>query len=461
MWGSAPARYSRAYEHFHRLTPAYTLVELWKTIRGDIDVIIPFCKLPDHVREQLEEKGADILGKKLFDDDAGFQDFVRDNMVKRRNGKIGRASVVRLPAAFEVHSRTCIVEILGQYPSTTFSLGPAPYLDMDDGDTLVDAESSMSTSFTSSSTLTEDEDLVLSCMTLDDAMVEAVKALPVSKERPYRLIERVVGGVSYEAHAFINRGCIRTFVVTTSSGAGAKFLFVVASHVLFDVLYQFTSRLVGTLNNQHTDTYGESSHFMTTHLSITFRVKEEVTSNGDFMRKVIATRCSQDPHVSLLLYSSIPSLHRQFALAYTEPPTYFSTTEDITMIPIALPATNTPWGIYSLPSAAYEVVDVLKSSPLRRTWWLKLARTIMMCWVWGVCFQEQHWDWRDPGPALYLWTTALARKTSQVSSICIIIEMLKTLIQYWIPDQTKRILVMAAHGSWNFCTRMCMLLLEK
>ncbi|KAF1954039.1 hypothetical protein CC80DRAFT_595569 [Byssothecium circinans] len=340
--GTAPARFSNADERFHRLTPTFGLVDLWKNVRDEVDTIIPFGELPQHVRECLEGKGANILGRRLFEDDHDFQDPVRGKVVNTPNTS---PSAIKAPAAFQVHSRMCIAEIFSQYPSTMFSLQPAPFYDMDDEDTLVEEEPASSA----------EEYLVLSCATLDDEMVESVKALPISEKRPYRLIEVVKGGSQYEAHAYINAGNIRMLVVTTSRGSEDEFLAVASSQPLFDVLYRFTLRLVDTLKdenagNSHSGLETKQKSTLTTHLTLTFSVKEEVRPNGDFVRKVTVLNCSNETHPSLALLASVPSLRSQLALAYTDTAALLD--------PLRLPTTNMPWGLYSLPSATHTIFEV-------------------------------------------------------------------------------------------------------
>jgi hypothetical protein len=388
--GTAPARYSSAYTSFYRTTPNSGLVELWKVLRDDTDLIIPFHELSHHVRRRLEQQGANVMGRNLFGDNHEYQDFVRE-YVANISGQ--SSSIIKAPAAFHVYSRTCIVEILGQYPTTTFSLQPAPYCDLDDEDTLVDVESPAIS--TSSTSFPEEEPLMLSCAALDDDMVEAMKALSISEERPYRMVEVAEEGTLFSAHAFVSSNRVRTFVVTTNREMQKDYNLVPSTQPLFKIIYQFTTQLVDALGNwQH------GGKALTTHLSLTFRVKEEVRS-GVFVRKTTAVSCSTQPHSSLALLCSLPSIRRQLAHAYTKRSKSVGHTG-----PLTLPATRMPWGLYSIPSIIQDVIRVLRLfAPFRYGWWIGLSRSIIMCWVKIACFQEEMWRWKDPGPAICLWIT--------------------------------------------------------
>lgn len=418
IWGTSPARYSRAYTRFHRISSFNTLSDLWLAIGSSIDLVITFGGIPEQITG-LKDGGADMLGHRLFQDEYEFQDFVRDKVLNTPNRT---PSVVKVPVTFAIHSRTCIAEILSCYPSTTFSLQPAAYnaTDYDDDeDTLVDLSSLPSPTTTSSSSSTcmslqEESPLILSCSTLDDATVEAIKDLPMSDAHPYRLTEMVDGGTEYSAHTLINGGHIRTFIVTTPASAqGTReqdFIIVPSSEALFTVLYKFTKRLVDALEPWHEETTyadprAKKRKALATHITLKLSVKEEVR-NGELVRRVMLLSCSNQPHPSLIFFCKQPSLRRDLALAYTTP----ELASDAAF-PLILTSTQDVSGIYSFPAVFVEVIRILRGfAPWTRRWWARVAYLTMMCWVWAVCFEEEMWDAKDPGPALCLWTRMLVTR---------------------------------------------------
>ncbi|KAL1595872.1 hypothetical protein SLS60_009562 [Paraconiothyrium brasiliense] len=386
IWGTAPARYSRAYRSYHRLTGTWSASALWKAVGHNIDLIIPFGPLPGHFVESLRARGANIVGETLTHDQFEFQDFVRDNIV---NASAANPSIVDVPAAFMVHSRTCIAEILSNREST-FLLQPLPCYDTDDEDTLVDVEHAITTS--ALVPVEPHAPLVLSCSTLDERTVEAIKRLPMSDTKPYRLIEVAEGGSFYSAHAFVHASQIRTFAVTNAKAIDANFVLVATGEPLYDLLYQFTKRLVGTLEGWQT--------VVANHLSLTFHVQDKVTY-ADFVRKVTVVSCHNEPHASLVLLAAVPGLRKRLALAYTAP-----TLEPEDYAPVQFPPNaRFSKAMYSAPLAVYGLTRILvESRPWRRRWWTALARMTMMCWVWVINFKEEMWETSDPGPALCSWT---------------------------------------------------------
>ncbi|KAF9730417.1 hypothetical protein PMIN06_008790 [Paraphaeosphaeria minitans] len=389
IWGTAPARYSRAYRRFHGSTGAWNAAALWKDIGDSIDLIIPFGPLPGHFVESLKARGANIVGETLTHDDSEFQDFVRDNIV---NASAENPSIVQVPASFTVHSRTCIAEILSNRESI-FSLQPLPCYDTDDEDTLVDVEHAISPS--ASAYIEPASPIILSCSTLDDRTVEAIKRLPISGTKPYRLIEVAEGGAFYSAHAFIHAGQVRTFVVTNTRATDRDFAIVGTGEPLYDLLYQFTKRLAEVLDDWQS--------VVANHLSLTFHLQDKITYD-DFVRKVTVVNCRNDPHASLVLLAAVPEMRRELALAYTA-----STLRERDSIPVQFPTNGrVAKAMYSAPLAIYGLTRILfEFRPWRRRWWTALARMIMMCLVWVMNFKEEMWETSDPGPALCSWAVML------------------------------------------------------
>lgn len=389
IWGTSPARYSRAYRRFHRLDGTWSAAKLWKAIGHDIDLIIPFGPLPGHFTENLKAKGANIIGETLTRDDSEFQDFVRDNVV---HASSERPSIIQVPASFTVHSRACIAEILSNREST-FSLHPLPCYDTDDEDTLVDVEHANAPS--ASLPIEPARPLVLSCSTLDDRTVEAIKRLPMSATKPYRLIEVAEGGSFYSAHAFVHSGRIRSFVVTNAKATDANFVVVGINEPLYDLFYRFTQKLVKSLEGWQT--------VVANHLNLTFHLRDKVTY-GDFVRIVTVVSCHNQPHASLTLLATVPELRQKLALAYTSP-----VFDDEISTPVQFPPDGLcAKAMYSAPLAASEIIRAfLQFRPWQWDWWSNLARITMMCWVWGVNFKEEMWEANDPGPAMCLWTVMI------------------------------------------------------
>jgi hypothetical protein len=363
--GTAPARYSRAYTHFYRLDTLSDLIKLWKTVENRVDMIIPFGHIPNHVKSRMEEMGAKVLGRTLFHDDLEFSDFVRDRVFTRPDTQ---PSVVKVPAAFTIHARAEIAEILAHYPKTTFSLQPGPYMDFDDGDTLVGFHSPSG----SRSSIVFDVDepqLVISFTALSDNVVESVKELCISETRSYRMVEIVEGGVEYSSHTFVSAGRICTFVVTADRVASHDVVAIPSSQSVFDIFYQFTGRFVDALNDVCTssilgDLSEKDEKAFTGHLSLHFRVKDEIRGNGEFIRKVTATSCTNEPHDSIALLCSTDTARRQLAHAYAQ----INNKVCRMSFPMVLPTTSTAWGLYSVPAAAKSLARIATFSPLNRSW---------------------------------------------------------------------------------------------
>ncbi|KAJ4301225.1 hypothetical protein N0V90_003316 [Kalmusia sp. IMI 367209] len=397
VWLTAPCRWSRA-SRFYCLTTTFGLPELWKAIGDDVDLVIPFGPLPGHVIENLRSRGANIIGETLSQNDYEFQDFVRENIL---NTSSDNPTVVKVPISFTVHSRTCIAEILSNRAASTFSLQPSTCYDTDDEDTLVDVgpvtASSAAVDYTGS--------LIVSCSTLNDRTVEAIKRLPISDTKPYRLIEVAAGGSFYSAHAFIHTGKIRTFVVTNARGTDKDFVIVSSDQPLYDVLYQFTLQFTEALDSWQT--------VVANHLSLTFHVHDEI-KYGEILRRVNVVSCHNQPHPSLILLSSIPSLRKQLALAYTS-----ETLADKMHSTVQFPTnTRVPKAIYSASLGASEFARIFFGfAPWRWYWWTNLTYLMMMCWVWGVNFKEEMWDFRDPGPALCLWAVMFVKNIGRMRGI--------------------------------------------
>lgn len=389
IWGTAPARYSRAYRRFHRLTGTWSAAELWKTIGDSTDLIIPFGPLPGRFVEILKARGANIVGETLTQDDSEFQDFVRANIV---DASTENPSIIKVPASFTVHSRTCIAEILSNREST-FSLQPLPCYDTDDEDTLVDLEPVITPS--APMYIEPAAPIVLSCSTLDDRTVEAIKRLPMSDTKPYRLIEVAEGGAFYSAHAFVHSGQVRTFVVTNTKASYKDFAIVGPGEPLYDLLYQFTKRLAEVLEGWQS--------VVANHLSLTFHLQDKITLD-DFVRKITVVSCHNSPHASLVLLAAVPEVRKQLALAYTVP-----TLREEDAAPVQFPTSvRASKAMFSAPLAIYGFARVLfEFKPWRRRWWTALARIMMMCMVWAINFKEEMWDTSDPGPALCLWAVML------------------------------------------------------
>jgi len=404
IWGTAPARYSRAYTHFYRLDAPSDLIALCKTVRDEMDVVIPFGHVPSHIRRTLEETGVNITGRTLLHDNLEFSDFVRDNVLSRADP---RPSVVKIPAAFTIHARAEIAEILGQYPETTFSLQPGPYFDFDDEDTLVGLDSP--TASTSSTAFdTYEQQLVISCAALSDDMVGIIENLPISETRSYRMVEIIEGGIKYSAHAFVTAGELRTFVVTADRGANHDAVIIPVSQPLFNIFYEFTGRFVHALYDGRHDSmlegqFEQDRRSFTGHLSLHFCVRDEIRENGDFVRKITATSCANEPHASIALLCSTSLARRQLAEAYMQ--TIPSRKKCLAI----LSTTSTSWGLYSAPTIANTLAHIVTTfAPLDRNWWTGVSRIIITCGVKILCFQEEMWDMRDPAPALCLWLGLLA-----------------------------------------------------
>ncbi|KAF2440946.1 hypothetical protein P171DRAFT_85966 [Karstenula rhodostoma CBS 690.94] len=396
IWGTAPARYSRAYRRFYGLTGKWSAAELWKAIGDNIDLIIPFGPLPGHFIEGLKARAANIVGETLTHDDSEFQDFVHDNIV---NASAEDPSIIKVPASFTVHSRACIAEILSNREST-FSLQPLPCYDTDDEDTLVDVEHAITPS--ASRYIEPAAPIVLSCSTLDDRTVEAIKRLSMSHTKPYRLIEVAEGGAFYSAHAFTHAGQVRTFVVTNTSATDRDFAIVGTGEPLYDLLYQFTKRLAEVLDGWQS--------VVANHLSLTFHVQDKITYE-DFVRKITVVSCHNDPHASLILLAAVPELRSRLALAYTA-----STLRERDCAPVQFPTNgNVARAMYSAPLAIYGLTRILfEFRPWRRRWWAALARMAMMCLVWAMNFKEEMWETNDPGPALCFWVVMLVNSLIKI-----------------------------------------------
>lgn len=387
VWGTSPARYSRAYRRFHRLTTTWNAAELWKAIGERIDLVIPFGPLPGHILESLRARGANLVGETLVHHDYEFQDFVRDNII---DAVPGTASIVKVPTSFMVHSRKCIAEILSIRDST-FALQPLPCYDTDDEDTLVDVGPSAPTS-----SIESDSPLILSRSTLNDHTVNAIKRLPISETRPYRLIEIAEGGSFYSAHAFVHAGQLRTFVVANARATDRDFVIMGAGSPLYEVLYQFTAQLVDALMDWQT--------VVANHISLTFHVQDKI-KHGNIVRKVTVISCHNEAHLSLVLLASIPELREALALAYTSPVLANTNWE-----PVQFPTDmRCPKAMFSAPVATSELARIfLAARPWRKDWWARLLHMSMMCWVWTVNFKEEMWHGKDPGPALCLWSILAA-----------------------------------------------------
>ena len=391
VWGTSPARYSRAYHRFHRLTATHGAVELWKTIGDHIDLVIPFGPLPGKTIETLRSQGANVVGETLAHSDHDFQDFVRDNVINAAPSS--PSSIVKVPTSFVVHSRTCIAEILSNRDST-FVLQPLPYYDTDDEDTLVEVGHSASAPASEPAA-----PLVVSCSTLDDRTVEAIKKLPISDSRPYRLIEVATGGAFYSAHAFVHAGQLRTFTVVNTRAVDRDFVLVEPGSTLYDVLFQFMAQFADALLEWQT--------VVANHLSLTFHVQEKI-KYGSLVRKVTVVSCRNEPHASLALLACVPQISKDLARAYTAP-----SIEDEDWTPVQVPGdVKVPKAMFSATMATAGLARIIaRPRPWRGEWWSRLVHMVMMCLVWVVNFKEETWDSRDPGPALCFWTGAFLTYT--------------------------------------------------
>lgn len=398
VWGTSPARYSRAYRRFHRLTATQGAVELWKTLGEHIDLVIPFGPLPSKTIETLRSQGANVVGETLAHNDHDFQDFVRDNVINAAPSSPHAPSIVKVPTSFVVHSRTCIAEILSNRDST-FVLQPLPCYDTDDEDTLVEVGHSASASASEPAT-----PLVVSCSTLDDTTVEAIKKLPISDTRPYRLIEVATGGAFYSAHAFVHAGQLRTFTVVNTRAADRDFVLVEPGSALYDVLFQFTA--------QFADALVEWQTVVANHLSLTFHVQEKV-KYGSLVKKITVVSCRNEPHGSLALLACIPQIRKDLARAYTAP-----SLSDEEWTPVQVPGdVKVSKAMFSATMATAGLARILlKPAFWRREWWTRLVHMVMMCLVWVVNFREEMWDSRDPGPALCFWVGSFLSYTLNAGS---------------------------------------------
>lgn len=407
-WGTAPARYSRSYTRFHRLSPATNLIELWRRIGRKLDAVILFGSLSPHIRQHLEYEGAKIIGADLFANDHDFQRFLRNSVIPTLSSA---SCAVKVPAVFQVHSLPCIAEILSHYPTTTFSLQPDPYYvdvggdddeddesDDEDDRTLVDVEPPHTVAIPTAHD--NPNRVIVSCTKLNDELVETIKTHPISEARPYQLEETIEGGTLHYAHALVIDDQIRSFMVTMGPEECSEFVVVASSQLLFAVLHQFTRKFVDALVQQRYENQTENRFFakeslLSTHVSIGFRVKEEIRPSG-LVRAIVATSCSTKPHSSLRLLCAVPSLRHRLARAYTGTVGFEDT--------IILPTTRIPLGVYSLHCLLLIIFKILSSFKLRSSdSWCRLARWIMLSLVWFSCFEEEVWSWVDPGPALCLW----------------------------------------------------------
>jgi hypothetical protein len=410
LWGTAPARYSRAYASFRRLETLSDVPRIWKEVCHDIDIVIPFIQLPSHVRGRLEAMGANVLGKPIFENDQAFQDFVRDKLISREDTC---PSVVKVPASFTIYNLGHIVEILGQYPTTTFSLQPQPIFDFDDEDTLVDLDSPTE-SLSSTDFGAQEPPLIISCAILNDTEVETIRALDISEARSCKMVEVVSSGAEYSAHVFVSNGIMRTFMLTAVRGTGRDTIVTSSSQPLFDIIYEFTKNFTEALNDGRRDSMSKDAsakdqQAFTGHLSIDLRIKDDI-KNGEFRRKVTATGCSYEPHASLILLCSTRSAREQLAQSYVQAiPCHGERCS------VVLPTMGTSWGLYSVSTAAGSLFEVITTfAPFKRTWRARLSRLTIMCCVKSLAFKEEVWDWRDPGPALCLWVALLVECIGQM-----------------------------------------------
>ncbi|KAF2266254.1 hypothetical protein CC78DRAFT_152430 [Lojkania enalia] len=195
-------------------------------------------------------------------------------------------------------------------------------------------------------------------------------------------------GTIYEAHVLINDSHIRTFLVTTLAGGlrPEDFIAIPPTDPLFTIMRSFTESLVralGVFNQIHT------------HMTIRFSVEDHILEIG-ILRKITALSCSNKPHDSIILLSSLKSKWSELASAYTDPKPKASSL-NVAYLP-------NPSGTYSILRVLVEGLRAL--CLFVGSWgrdWRSLANLVMMVTVWMLYFKEDMWCWHDPLPALVEW----------------------------------------------------------
>ncbi|KAF2793102.1 hypothetical protein K505DRAFT_338109 [Melanomma pulvis-pyrius CBS 109.77] len=407
-WGTAPARYSRAYAQFFRVRYGDSILDVVEKI-GGMELIIPFGDTAPSATDvgKLKEKGIKLAWHDAFDIAAVFQDFVQarvltyptdsDNPLKE-DDMDNISTVVTLPLSFSAPSHPQLGAILAHFPDTEFALEISPY--DDDGDTLVDLSCENGVYVP-----VERKTIRLCYNTIDQKTIREVENLPISEMRPYRITELLSGGGAYEAHALINGGAVQTFVVTTNEGGleEGEFTIVPPTEPLVDILHSFLARFADEWQvyagqrELDMDPFIEAPKAIVSHISLRFNVKEEVIE-GHLVKRITALDMHNLPHTSLMLLAAIPGARDQLVRAYTAP------TENA-LLPVLTPDDiPLPRGVYALPTVLTEVRHSLRGfSPFRWQSWMRVAQLGMMLLVWGLGFKEEMWCAQDPGPALVEW----------------------------------------------------------
>jgi hypothetical protein len=303
---------------------------------------------------------------------------------------------VKLPLAFDIFSHFELEAILSHHPDTTFELQLAPY--DDDGDTLVGLSSA---SDTSASTLSPRTLLQICSNSLDHQPSSAIAELPISELRPYRLTEVIHGGTVLEAHSLINGGSVQTFIVTTE--AEGSLTIVPPTEPIVDILQAFMETFVHkyqVYNGEQglDDPFSDAApKAIAGHVTLKF-VVQEVVEQGLFVKTVTATECSNNVHPSTILLATSTGKKNQLMRAYTAP-------TETWHLPLLQPEdVPNPRGLFKMRDVGIEVWGTLKDIKVRNeVWWRRATQLMMMVWVWGVCFREENWCWRDPGPAVVEW----------------------------------------------------------
>jgi hypothetical protein len=418
FWGTAPARYSRVYAKFLRVCKSRTCglgrKEILENLEG-VHLVIPCGRegtvFKDVTKKIEKEEGREfkVLWHEGFANKETFQDFVRERVLSVSNvsdsdykeededsNDNDNWRIVKLPLAFDIFSHLELEAILSHHPNTNFELQLAPY--DDDGDTLVDLSSA---SDTSASTLSPRTLLQIRSDSLEHLPISAIAELPISELRPYRLTEVINVGTVFEAHSLINGGSVQTFIVTTE--AEGSLMIVPPTEPVVNILQAFMETFVHKyqvyngeqgLDDPFSDTAPKA---IAGHLTLKFIV-QEVVEQGLFVRTITATECSNKVHPSTILLATSTEKQKQLMHAYTAP------TENWHLPWLQPEDVPNPRGLFKMRDVGIEIWDTLKDIKARKeVWWRRVAQLMMMVWVWVVCFREEYWCWRDPGPAIVEW----------------------------------------------------------
>ena len=384
IWGTSPARLSRAYTRFYRLR---STSELDASILEDIDIWIPFEHVPDNMEELCKHhENKTVIWAPLFDREEVFQDFVRERITAKEH----RNSVVSVPMAFDVSSIEQVFALQNVLHSKRFAVTLSPY---EEHAAIADEEENEA--------IEDDE----------DTLVEDVEAAKKLSSHPYRVTEIMQDGFLVQTHCLIINGAIRIFTITTAqsavgSEAARDWVAVAPAETLHEALYEFTWNFVAVYEEYEAEREKDVQMWdedlgptkrLSTHMTLTFHVKDEIIES-QLIRRMTAISCDNIPHESLLILISLDALHDSLNTAYTAE-------HHLADGPIILSA-DLPHakGIYSCPDLVSEMCRMIRNCDVwSREWWLGFANFFMMVLVWGLWFREEMWCWWDPGPAVAVW----------------------------------------------------------